>query len=443
MWSGFPLYSEGCGSGTDLWQGRAALERTGDFLRQASALSRARPGAPRGRQGNGTGAPQVNILYDHPTGARPWLQVPPLSLASALPPRGDDGCGSSSGAAAAGPEAAWAPPAAPAAEGAAAAFEEAWQSGLRARSLPQAPQPLSETTGAVGAEGARPGSAASGQRLRSALDVTPAAGAEVGRRGDDAACAGCGLRPYLAGAVIGSAVTLAALAVARHRSDLAGSQDALGVLLECWSGLALPDCKAHEYERVGSAADVLRGEPEPYEHASPRELEDLPTLTSRGRPRSSSPLALPLEPAGAGWSYGGQGAPELWRRSEAPAWTPRRREEAEPRRAAAGPPAPGGWSLLSLLPEALWPAAGRPPPARAVAAARRGPPAGGAAPCSPREPRCASRGPAPGRSPRGAEPWGGGGGRSPRSPSPGRFVAADDRRFVEQRSPRWGAGPSP
>eukprot|EP00434_Breviolum_minutum_P010941 symbB.v1.2.009647.t1/scaffold616.1/size180385/3 len=42
MWHGFPQYIEGCGSGTELWQGTTALSHAGDFVSQISAYLRSR-----------------------------------------------------------------------------------------------------------------------------------------------------------------------------------------------------------------------------------------------------------------------------------------------------------------------------------------------------------------------------------------------------------------
>merc|ERR1719221_1843142 len=43
MWHVFPQYSEGCGSMHELWQGKAALSHTGDFVRHVAKVAKDQP----------------------------------------------------------------------------------------------------------------------------------------------------------------------------------------------------------------------------------------------------------------------------------------------------------------------------------------------------------------------------------------------------------------
>jgi len=79
MWHGFPQYIEGCGSGTELWQGTTALSHAGDFVSQISAYLRSRPDLQRLPQ-SGEKTPRTNVYYPNPEGAKPWSFVGELSL---------------------------------------------------------------------------------------------------------------------------------------------------------------------------------------------------------------------------------------------------------------------------------------------------------------------------------------------------------------------------
>mmetsp|Transcript_41525 Transcript_41525/g.109530 ORF Transcript_41525/g.109530 Transcript_41525/m.109530 type:complete len:551 (-) Transcript_41525:36-1688(-) len=66
MWHDFPMYSEGCGGGTELWQGVRALNQTGQFIKRISAAKRmaSKFGLlwPPSRYHPGT--PETSYVYD-------------------------------------------------------------------------------------------------------------------------------------------------------------------------------------------------------------------------------------------------------------------------------------------------------------------------------------------------------------------------------------------
>lgn len=79
MWHGFPQYIEGCGSGTELWQGTTALSHAGDFVSQIASYLRSRPNLHRLPQ-SGEKTPRTNVYYPDPEGAKPWSFVGELNL---------------------------------------------------------------------------------------------------------------------------------------------------------------------------------------------------------------------------------------------------------------------------------------------------------------------------------------------------------------------------
>ena len=70
MWHDFPMYSEGCGSGSKLWLGNKAWENTAEFIQLA-----------QGAQGS-NGWPLLRYVYDEsPKGRDAWFAPrPPLRL---------------------------------------------------------------------------------------------------------------------------------------------------------------------------------------------------------------------------------------------------------------------------------------------------------------------------------------------------------------------------
>lgn len=76
MWHVFPMYSEGCGKGHELWQGSLALNRTAEFLKSVVAA-----GGHTRHQDTG-GLPTTFFHYPHPSGTGPWIPVQSLSLSS-------------------------------------------------------------------------------------------------------------------------------------------------------------------------------------------------------------------------------------------------------------------------------------------------------------------------------------------------------------------------
>jgi len=78
MWHRFEQTSEGCGSGTELWQGQQALSHAGDFVQEISNLLHYRNSNnfPHGFQT----VPRTNIYFPHPNNAPPWSPVRELSL---------------------------------------------------------------------------------------------------------------------------------------------------------------------------------------------------------------------------------------------------------------------------------------------------------------------------------------------------------------------------
>lgn len=78
MWHDFPMYSEGCGSGEELWQAVRALNRTAQFIRRVGEEKRtaSRLGMlwPPARDSPGT--PKTNYVYDLTRpGTRKWFPV--------------------------------------------------------------------------------------------------------------------------------------------------------------------------------------------------------------------------------------------------------------------------------------------------------------------------------------------------------------------------------
>mmetsp|Transcript_75500 Transcript_75500/g.196402 ORF Transcript_75500/g.196402 Transcript_75500/m.196402 type:complete len:297 (+) Transcript_75500:614-1504(+) len=80
MWHTFPQWSEGCGSGSPLWQGRVVLSHFGDFVR---SVARARATCPQKlrRPTGGRGAHAIDVHEasgGSPSG--PWVPIVPLGL---------------------------------------------------------------------------------------------------------------------------------------------------------------------------------------------------------------------------------------------------------------------------------------------------------------------------------------------------------------------------
>mmetsp|Transcript_13596 Transcript_13596/g.31992 ORF Transcript_13596/g.31992 Transcript_13596/m.31992 type:complete len:542 (-) Transcript_13596:37-1662(-) len=91
MWHAFPLYTEGCGSGHELWQGKAALRHAGDFVRQVAREANERGYGHAEAAQLGGNAPQVHIYYVYPTWHAPWVPVRPLSPSVLRPPQEGSG----------------------------------------------------------------------------------------------------------------------------------------------------------------------------------------------------------------------------------------------------------------------------------------------------------------------------------------------------------------
>jgi len=78
MWHGFEQNSEGCGSGSELWQGSLALSHAGDFVMQlVKHLSSGNGGSlPASLQQT----PRTTVHYPHAADAKPWVPIVPLTL---------------------------------------------------------------------------------------------------------------------------------------------------------------------------------------------------------------------------------------------------------------------------------------------------------------------------------------------------------------------------
>ncbi|CAJ1390199.1 unnamed protein product [Effrenium voratum] len=78
MWHGFHQYIEGCGSGTELWQGSAAVSHAGDFVMKVTEFVRSSDSGQLPQSGERL--PRTNVYYPHPEGKEPWSFVGELDL---------------------------------------------------------------------------------------------------------------------------------------------------------------------------------------------------------------------------------------------------------------------------------------------------------------------------------------------------------------------------
>eukprot|EP00929_Paragymnodinium_shiwhaense_P070218 TRINITY_DN35549_c0_g1_i1.p1 TRINITY_DN35549_c0_g1~~TRINITY_DN35549_c0_g1_i1.p1 ORF type:complete len:690 (+),score=85.50 TRINITY_DN35549_c0_g1_i1:107-2071(+) len=63
MWHVFPMYSEGCGSKSELWPAKRAINETGDFIKEIAQLAPDATAVPDKHRSIG-GHPHVQIMYD-------------------------------------------------------------------------------------------------------------------------------------------------------------------------------------------------------------------------------------------------------------------------------------------------------------------------------------------------------------------------------------------
>lgn len=92
MWHDFPMYSEGCGSGSPLWQAELALNHTFDFVREISQRHSAGAGPAAGLVGGleAGATPPLQVAFHYgqaPANGQPWIPAPPLRLLGSPPAR--------------------------------------------------------------------------------------------------------------------------------------------------------------------------------------------------------------------------------------------------------------------------------------------------------------------------------------------------------------------